>query len=131
MRISAAILLLAAAGSAATLETWQTFEAPFLSRGRTSIIMHSQIRERNYFSDMLQGRVGPVFRVTLSPRATLLGGYYYGEVTQTEHHWGNNHRTLGGVEFPTAFAGGVLAPRVVIEYHFGGSGAPSAGAGQG
>jgi hypothetical protein len=125
VKLLIAALLLLAPATAAELETWETFEAPLVSRERVTVIAHSQMRQRQHVTDLFQARIGPVFRVRLLPRIALVGGYYYGQVEQTEHHWGNTQRTFAGMESPVAVAGGVLTGRALVEHHFGGGGPAS------
>jgi hypothetical protein len=125
MRLFVCVLLAVAGCAAQGLETWQTAEAALISTERSTVVLHTQVRQRQHFTDLFQARIGPVFRVSLRPRVALVGGYYFGEVEQTQRVWGNTHRTFAGFQSPVAFAGGVLTGRTLVEHHFGGGTGPS------
>lgn len=119
MKVLAALWCLATAAFTQSLQVWQAVDVPVLQRERLSGIVHTQFRTRPNLHDYYQARIGPILRFQLSPRATLVGGYYYGEVEQ-KSGWGNNHRAFGGIETPFAWRGQVMTIRSVVERHFGG-----------
>ena len=118
------LALLAFAVHGATFETWQAFDASVIDTGGTSVVIHSQIRERNRLHDFFYGRVGPVVRHRLKSRLVLVGGYYFGEAEEGPATWGDKHRTFGGIETPFSTRAGVFSVRNMMEHHFGGSEAP-------
>ena len=115
------LALLALAMHGASFETWQAFDAPVIATESTSVVIHSQVRQRNRLHDFFYARVGPVVRHRLSPRLTLVGGYYFGEAEEGPATWGDKHRTFGGIETPISTKMGALSVRNMVEHHFGGS----------
>ena len=119
------VLLIAAVlpAGAEVFEWWQTTDAAIFSRGTVSAVIHTQFRMRNHFSDLFQGRFGPVVRAGMTRRLTLIAGYYFGESEVKRDDWQNNHRTFIGIERPVRTERGTLTLRSMAEHHFGG-GAP-------
>ena len=120
MKRIAALALLAAAAQGATFETWEAFDAPLISVGSTSVVFHTQFRQRQRLRDFFYARFGPVARHRVSPRLSLVGGYYFGEVEDSPATWGDNHRLFGGVEMPFPTRCGLISVRHMVEDHFGG-----------
>lgn len=118
------VAALAATAFAANFETWQVLEAPLVSGGSTTAIVHSQLRQRSRLHDFFQARVGPVVRHELASGVALIAGYYFGETEEDPRVWGNNHRSFGGVERGFLTSRGVLSVRHLVEHHFGGSDRP-------
>ena len=118
------LVLLALAVQGASFETWQAFDATVITTTATSVVIHSQVRQRNRLHDFFYARVGPVVRHRLNTRVTLVGGYYFGEAEEGPATWGDKHRTFGGIETPVRTRFGALSVRNMLEHHFGGSEAP-------
>ena len=120
MRNLAALALLAAAAHGATFETWEAFDAELVSVGPTSVVFHTQFRQRQRLRDFFYARFGPVARHRLTSRVSLVGGYYFGEAEEERATWGNTHRVFGGVEAPFRTSFGLISVRQMVEDHFGG-----------
>jgi hypothetical protein len=120
VRKLAAAALLAAAAFGATFETWEAFDARLVSVGATSVVFHTQFRQRQRLRDFFYARFGPVVRSRLNPRLSLVGGFYYGEAEEERASWGDNHRLFTGVETPFLTSVGLISVRHMVEDHFGG-----------
>ena len=121
------LLLLTAVVPAATassdpLESWHTFELPFLNFGsRVTSIVHTQFRDRSQFSQIHLSRFGPIFRVRVSPRVNLIAGYWLTEQRQVEvNRWDNTHRSFAGAETFIPLGRGQFQGRGLFEHFFGG-----------
>ena len=124
MKLVALLFCVAALSGAQEFQIWQAADAPVIEHGRVFGVLHTQFRTRPNLHDYYQARVGPIVRVDLSSRVTLVGGYYFGEVEQTAG-WGNNHRLFTGVETPVSWKGQVLGLRTMVERHLGGEDPPN------
>lgn len=113
-------LILAAPLAADEFWSWHTFDYPVLATGRWSALIHGRLHFG--YGKPAQGRIGPVARYSLTPRLSLIAGYYFSE----EHDpydwkgpWATSHRPFGGVEAAlTSRRWARLAARGLAERYF-------------
>lgn len=76
--------------------SWHTFDYPALQTGRWQAVVHSRLHIG--YGKPAQGRIGPVTRYAITPRVSLIGGYYFGEDHDRHGAWAMSHRPFGGAE---------------------------------
>jgi hypothetical protein len=118
---SVLLLALATSATAAPFEWWQTTDIALFNREKVTAVVHTQLRVRQRFHDVFQGRIGSVVRFSLPRRWSLSTGYYYSEVEAGPHDWRNNHRAWVSVDRPFRFERGTFSLRTMAEHHWGGS----------
>lgn len=93
------ILVVAAAASASDVETQHGFDGSIPLRPNIDLLLHGRLRTRPAELGLYQFRGGPILSYHVSPRTSLLGGYYYAEQQQrADDAFIAGHRIFGGVE---------------------------------
>lgn len=83
---------------AADLETQHAFEAGFTPHPRFHLTLHSRLRTQQQDLGFYQVRAGPVAEFVVTPRFSLVGGYYFARQEGSPGRWREVHRPFAGVE---------------------------------
>ncbi|MBI5083172.1 MAG: DUF2490 domain-containing protein [Acidobacteria bacterium] len=85
--------------AAADAETQHAFDATLLFKSRLQLILHTRIRTQPGGLGFYQARAGPIVSWDVTPRVSLLSGYYYArQERKVDNDFIGGHRLFGGSE---------------------------------
>jgi hypothetical protein len=84
---------------AADIETQHAFDVTLPLKPRLELILHSRIRTQAGGLGFYQTRAGPIVSWDVTPRISLLSGYYYArQERKVDNDFVGGHRLFGGAE---------------------------------
>ncbi|HBY62845.1 MAG TPA: hypothetical protein DEH78_23730 [Solibacterales bacterium] len=93
------MLMLPLAASAQSSETQHVLEAGLRLTPKLDLILHARMRTRPGESGIYQARGGPILDYNVTPKVSLLGGYYLSDQKQSgQAGWDHSNRAFGGAE---------------------------------